>query len=239
MAERTRRTSGRPAVLHHRRPHPRATVVRRRRSHRAPPTGRRRRRQAALCPPPAAPRACHRTGPRGRAAEHHPTTARPHQPRHDVDLPARDRPRGDHRHRPHAAGADDCPRAPVCDSEPLSAGARRRSRSPLTNQAPTPQPSRLAPVVPEQAPTQSRPRQASHPAEATALVSGASADPRSQAAGTVHPWPRSRPRVSGSGMAKPRSPARNGVRRGRSSSGSSRCVNGRGAGGLELGCVVG
>ena len=89
-----------PAVLHHRRPHPRATVVRRRRSHRAPPTGRRRRRQAALRPPPAAPRACHRTGPRGRAAEHHPTTARPHQPRHDVDLPARDRPRGDHRHRP-------------------------------------------------------------------------------------------------------------------------------------------
>jgi hypothetical protein len=100
VAERTRRTSGRPAVLHHRRPHPRATVVRRRRSHRAPPTGRRRRRQAALRPPPAAPRACHRTGPRGRAAEHHPTTARPHQPRHDVDLPARDRPRGDHRHRP-------------------------------------------------------------------------------------------------------------------------------------------
>jgi integrase len=65
------------------------------------------RRQAALRPTPAAPRARHRAGPRGRAAEHHPTPARPRQPRHDVDLPARDRPRGDHRHRPHAAGADD------------------------------------------------------------------------------------------------------------------------------------
>jgi integrase len=39
--------------------------------------------------------------------EHHPAPARPRQPRYHVDLPARDRSRGDHRHRPHASGADD------------------------------------------------------------------------------------------------------------------------------------
>ncbi len=36
-----------------------------------------------------------------------PASARPRQPRHDIDLPAGDRPRRDHRHRPHAPGADD------------------------------------------------------------------------------------------------------------------------------------
>ncbi len=40
-------------------------------------------------------------------AEHHPAPARPRQPRHHLDLPARDRPRGDHHGRAHAPRADD------------------------------------------------------------------------------------------------------------------------------------
>ena len=39
---------------------------------------------AALRPAPAAPRPCRRDGPRGRAADRHPTPARPHQPRHHL-----------------------------------------------------------------------------------------------------------------------------------------------------------
>ena len=74
---------------------------------RVPPARRQRRRQAPVCAAPAAPRARARARPRGRAAEHHPAAARPRQPRHNLDLPAGDRPRGDHRHRPHASGADD------------------------------------------------------------------------------------------------------------------------------------
>jgi integrase len=49
---------------------------------------------------PTAPRARRRDGARGRTADRHPTPARPHQPRHHLDLPARDRQRRDHRHRP-------------------------------------------------------------------------------------------------------------------------------------------
>jgi hypothetical protein len=56
---------------------------------------------------PAAPRARARARPRGRRAQHHPAPARPRQSRHHVDLPARDRPRGDHRHRPDTPRADD------------------------------------------------------------------------------------------------------------------------------------
>jgi site-specific recombinase XerD len=40
---------------------------------------------------------------RGRAAERDPAPARSHQPRHDLDLPPRDRHRGDHRDRPRPA----------------------------------------------------------------------------------------------------------------------------------------
>jgi hypothetical protein len=58
-------------------------------------------------PHTAAPRTCPRIGPRGRAVEHHSAPARPRESRHDVDLPARDRPRGDHRHRAHAPRAND------------------------------------------------------------------------------------------------------------------------------------
>ena len=49
--------------------------------------------------------------------------------------------------RPHAAGADDVRQRRPATLSHVSAGARRRSRSALTNQAPTHQPSRLAPVV--------------------------------------------------------------------------------------------
>jgi integrase len=52
-----RRASGRAAVLHHRRPHPRATVVRRRRARRVPPARSQRGRQAALRTASAASRA--------------------------------------------------------------------------------------------------------------------------------------------------------------------------------------
>jgi Phage integrase family len=65
------------------------------------------RRQAPVRAAPAAPRACPRARRRGRAPQHHPAPARPRQSRHDVDLPPRDRPRGDHRHRAHAPGSDD------------------------------------------------------------------------------------------------------------------------------------
>jgi hypothetical protein len=101
------RATCRAAVLHHRRPHSRATVVRRGRAVRVSANRRQGRRQASLRAAPAATRACARAGARRCAAEHHPAPARPRQPRHDVDLPTGDRPRGDHRHRPHAPSADD------------------------------------------------------------------------------------------------------------------------------------
>jgi hypothetical protein len=105
--KRTGRASGRTAVLHHRRPDPRATVVRRRRPRRVSSARRTRGCPASVCAAPAASRARARVGSRGRAAQHHPTATRARQPRHYLDLPARDRPRGDHRHRPHAPRADD------------------------------------------------------------------------------------------------------------------------------------
>jgi Phage integrase family len=45
--------------------------------------------------------------PRGRPAQHHPAPTRARQPRDEVDLPPRNRPRGDHRDRPHATRPDD------------------------------------------------------------------------------------------------------------------------------------
>jgi integrase len=44
-------------------------------------------------------------GPRGRAPDRHPTPARPHQPRHHIDLPPGHRQHRDHRHRPLASRA--------------------------------------------------------------------------------------------------------------------------------------
>jgi hypothetical protein len=88
-------------------PHPRATVVRRRGPLRVPPARRSGGGQAAVRAPPAAP--CARAGarPRGRPAQHHPAPARARQPRHDLYLPPRNRPRGDHRHRPYPTRPDD------------------------------------------------------------------------------------------------------------------------------------
>jgi hypothetical protein len=40
-------------------------------------------------------------------AQHHPAPTRARQPRYDVDLPARNRPRGDHRRRPYTPRPDD------------------------------------------------------------------------------------------------------------------------------------
>ena len=61
----------------------------RRRPLRAAPRRPRGRRAATLRAAPAAPRARRRDGPRGRAADRHPTPARPHQPRHHLHLPPR------------------------------------------------------------------------------------------------------------------------------------------------------
>jgi hypothetical protein len=76
------RPAGRTAVLHHRRPDPRATVVGRPPSAPSPSARRPRRDQAPLCAAPAASRPRARARPRGRAAEHPPAPARPRQPRH-------------------------------------------------------------------------------------------------------------------------------------------------------------
>ena len=82
---------------------------------------------------PAASRARARARARGRAAEHHPAPARAHQPRHDLDLPARHRSRGDPRRGPRPAGADDVrQRRATALSPARQAGAPRRSRFPRT-----------------------------------------------------------------------------------------------------------
>jgi hypothetical protein len=126
LAQCSGRTSRRAAVLHHRRPHPRTTVVRRRRPHRVPRARRPRPGQASLCAAPAAPRACARARPRRRRAQHHPAPARPRQRRHHLDLPAGDRPRGDHHGRAHAPHADDvrqCRAAALIESPATLSGS--------------------------------------------------------------------------------------------------------------------
>jgi integrase len=55
---------------------------------------------------PTPPRPRRRNGPRRRAADRHPTPARPHQPRHHLDLPPRHRQHRDHRHRPRPSRTD-------------------------------------------------------------------------------------------------------------------------------------
>ena len=89
--------------------------------------------RAASAPPRARARA--RAG--GGSAQHHPAPARAREPRHDVDLPARNRHWGDHRDRPRAAGADDAGQrwAAVLNSlPPEERERRRRSRSGLCEQ---------------------------------------------------------------------------------------------------------
>ena len=74
----------RAAVLHHRRPHPRAALGERRGPPRAAPARHPSRRPAPVRAAPAAPRARARARPRRRPAQHHPAPARPHQPRHHL-----------------------------------------------------------------------------------------------------------------------------------------------------------
>jgi hypothetical protein len=130
---------GRP-VLHYRRPDPRAAVVGFRGPLGVPPARRPRRGQAPLCAPPAASRACARACARGRAAEHHPAPARARQPRHDVDLSAGDRPRGDHHGRARTPRADDVrdrrAQALTRAMATTSGSVHRRSRSSLAKRAP-------------------------------------------------------------------------------------------------------
>jgi len=65
------------------------------------------RRPASLRATSAPPRPRRRDGSRGCAASSDPAAARPQQPRHHLDLPARHRQRRDHRHRPRPPRADD------------------------------------------------------------------------------------------------------------------------------------
>ena len=107
IAAGARRVARRAAVLRRQRPHARAALgARRRRALRATACGSGRRRAATLRAPPAAPRARRRDGPRGRAADRHPAPARPHQPRHHLDLSPRHRQHRDHRHRPRPPRPD-------------------------------------------------------------------------------------------------------------------------------------
>ena len=85
------------------------------------------RRAATLRAAPAAPRARRRDGPRGRAADRHPTPARAHQPRHHLDLPPRHRQHRDHRHRPRPPRADG-PRPQLAASLKAQRDRRRGSR---------------------------------------------------------------------------------------------------------------
>jgi hypothetical protein len=126
------------AVLHHRWPDPRTTVVKRgvrvelRRL--AAQAGVRRR----FAPHQLRHAHALELAREGVPVEHHPASGRPREPRHDVDLPAGNRPRGDHRHRPHPPGADDVRqrRAAALIEEPDIASGSTRSRSILANRAP-------------------------------------------------------------------------------------------------------
>ena len=100
------RAAGRAAVLRRQRRHARAALGGRRRPHRAAPRRPRGRRAATLRAAPTAPRPRRRDGARGRAADRHPAPARPHQPRHHLDLPPGHRQHRDHRHRPRPPRAD-------------------------------------------------------------------------------------------------------------------------------------
>ncbi len=100
VAGHSRRAASRPAVLRAHRTDARARLVTGRGPRATAPHSGACWRPAALRSPPAPPRPRRRDGPRGRPADRHPTPARPHQPRHHLDLPAGHRQRRDHRHRP-------------------------------------------------------------------------------------------------------------------------------------------
>ena len=119
---------------------PRAALGGRRRPHRAAPRRAPGRRAATLRPAPTASRARRRDGPRGRAVDRHPTPARPHQPRHHLDLPPGHRQHRDHRHRPRPPRADGPRRQLARAVTPRPAAGKQRlpcrrssSRSPGRN----------------------------------------------------------------------------------------------------------
>ena len=131
--------TGRAAVLRHRRRHARAAVGDRRRPLPAAPRRPRGRRAPTLRAAPAAPRPRRRDGARGRAADRHPTPARPQQPRHHLHLPARHRQRRDHRHRPRPPRAQWSPSAAryvseVSDSRAISPSLGCPSRARRSSQ---------------------------------------------------------------------------------------------------------
>jgi integrase-like protein len=76
----------------------------------------------------ASPRPCRRDGPRGRAPHRHPAPARPQQPRHHLDLPARLRQRRNHRSRPR-------PPRPDGPCERLAPALRTPAPAPRANRA--------------------------------------------------------------------------------------------------------
>jgi hypothetical protein len=67
---------------------------------------------------------------RRRAADRHPTSARPHQSRHHLDLPPRNRQHRDHRHRPRPPCADGPRRLLARALTPRPAAGRLATSSP-------------------------------------------------------------------------------------------------------------
>jgi hypothetical protein len=148
LAQCAGRTSGRAAVLHHRRPHPRATVVKRRGPLRVPPARRsgggsgvselalddfERDALAGKLQRVRVPQLVRR--------EPTPTSA------HDVDLPPGNRPRGDDR-PPSAHDVPRCCRpAPGCDSDRPHCHAGAPRRSPLSLFTASRRPPRLSPTL--------------------------------------------------------------------------------------------
>jgi hypothetical protein len=108
-------------------------MVSRRRAHRAAPRRRAGRCAQALRAASAPSRARRRDGPRGPAADRHPTPARAHQPRDHFDLSPAHRQHGDHRHRPRAPPADGPGRR---NAPPLTAKRPAVGRCPLRQSTP-------------------------------------------------------------------------------------------------------
>ena len=92
------------------------------------------RRTPTLRAAPTSPRPRRRDGARRRAADRHPTPARPQQPRHHLRLPPGHRQRGDHRHCPRATRTND-PRQPIAATlrRPLLAQCGRHARGLLAS----------------------------------------------------------------------------------------------------------
>jgi hypothetical protein len=118
---------------------------------------------SALRAAPAAPRARRRNGPRRRAADRHPTSARPHQPRHHLDLPPRHRQHRDHRlstpavrrWSPWTARSRTDAATGGAEAGDFPAADHRRARRPRTNRAASD--SENAPFIAKQQSTRRKP----------------------------------------------------------------------------------